>query len=88
MGKAYLQNLLKPMSILIYIKIKPLVLTITDLNIANNVFDLKNTISMVTQSGLITPKQADTLLTELHDVANSHSFFSSLIFYMVTEVKH
>jgi hypothetical protein len=67
---------------------KPIVLTITDLNIANKVFDLENTISLVTKSEIITPEESEALLSDLYDAENSHSFFSSLVFYLVTGVKH
>lgn len=71
-----------------HIEMKPIVLTITDLNIANKVFDLENTISLVTKSEIITPEESEALLSDLYDAENSHSFFSSLVFYLVTGVKH
>ena len=69
------------------IEIKPIVLTLTDLNLANQVFDLENTISKAAASGIIDPGHADTLKTELRSAAASGRFFSTLTFYLATGTK-
>lgn len=70
------------------IEIKPSILTINDLNIAKSVFDIENTILMATRTGIITPKEAKVLVADLQEADRNRSFFSSLVFYMVTGVKN
>lgn len=70
------------------IEIKPSILTINDLNIAKSVFDIENTILMATRNGIITPREAKILVTDLQEADRNRSFFSSLVFYMVTGVKN
>jgi ubiquinone/menaquinone biosynthesis C-methylase UbiE len=69
------------------IEIKPIVLTLTDLNIANQVFDLGNTISKAGVSGIINPEQAERLHNDLYSAASSDRFFSTLTFYLATGTK-
>lgn len=69
------------------IEIKPFVLTLQDLKIADQVFDLGNTISKAVESGIIDQEQAKRLQNELSSAAATGRFFSTLTFYLVTGTK-